>query len=791
MREPILLRLIRFSQRHSVAVIAGTFLITAVMGYFALGARINADVLGLVPKDARAARLFEEYSQGQAKTDWLVVAVKSENPFTAGRLAAFSEAIRRIEALPNVLRSINPFNLITFEQDGRQLQVVPMAAGGRPPQTGEEIAAFRQRLSRDPFAHRFVISDDGKMLSAFFPLEEVPTDPGEIMRPLAGILDDLKGQLETYVTGPLPFEHIARRYLGEDLPRLLALAALVILVVYYIGFRSLRAVLLPFLVVIFGTVWTLGLMTLCGFTLSLISIMTPPLVLTLGSSYSIHVLNQYYREAKPELTGASWIGNAVLNINQTIVLASLTTIAGFISLLATTLRQSREFGVATSFGIAACALLALFFFPAALTHLKPPSAVQSRRILEGPVARLMESLSRFVLRSRVPIILSVVLVGAAFGLLFPLVKRQSDYMTYFPDREPVVQETLAITRDLGGFSTIYLTLSAPQGRKNYFLEPQVLEKVSKLEERIQSNPDIFHLLSFTAYLKALNRTMAGEYGLPETRGLTLLLSRYFKALSRQSQAGGMIGLLANEDFSRLTIAFRFYDSRTKRYLWEDGLRGLLGKVENHIGETLPPEVRWDLWGSSLILLSLSDILNRNWIVSTLISIALIFLINTLSFRAFRYGLFSLVPLAAGIMINFIIMALARIPLDMTTAMFTNLACGVGVDNAIHLIIQFRRQLSLFPDDLEKVLSRTMKIAGRPILLTTASVVVGLLVLTFASFLPVKYFGLLVALALVSTTVGALILLPAILSAGCRKERELAVERVRNGGQVISQEMLER
>ncbi len=776
MREPILLRLIRFSQRHSLAVIAAALLITGVLGYFALGARINPDVLGLIPKDDRSARLFKEYGQGRVTTDWLVMAVEADDPFTPGRLAALAEAIRRIEALPHVRRSINPFNLVTFERDGRQLEVVSSAPGGRPPRSPEEIAALRQRLARDPLAHGFLMSADGRMLTAFFPLDQVPGEPRGIMRPLPGILEGLKGHFRVYITGPLPFEDIARRYLGEDLPRLMLLAALFILVVYYIGFRSLRAVVLPFLVVVFGTVWTVGLMTLCGFTLSIVSIMTPPLVLTLGSSYSIHVLNEYYREAKAGTRDPAWIGKAVLNINQTIVLASLTTIAGFISLLATTMSQTREFGIATSFGIVACALLALFFFPAALARLKPPDPVQSRRVLEGPVARMMERLSRFVLRARVPIILSVIVIGAAFGLLFDSVRRQSDYMAYFPEREPVVQDTLAITRQLGGFATTYLTLTAPQGRKNYFLEPQVLKQVSRLEERIKSNPDICYQISFVSYLKVLNRTMTGGEGLPENRGLTLLLARYFKALAGQARDGSMIGLLANEDFTRLTIAFRDYNSRTHRLLWEGDVRRLLAKVENHIGETLSPEIRWEMWGSALMLLSLSDILNRNWIISTLISIVLIFLINTFSFRTTRYGLFSLVPLVAGIMLNFIIMAVARIPLDMTTAMFTNLACGVGVDNAIHLIIQFRRQLALTPDDLEGVLARTMKSAGRPILLTTASVVVGLLVLTFASFLPIRYFGLLVALALLNTSLGALILLPAILSAGCRRDQKQAAKR---------------
>ena len=89
--------------------------------------------------------------------------------------------------------------------------------------------------------------------------------------------------------------------------------------------------------------------------------------------------------------------------------------------------------------------------------------------------------------------------------------------------------------------------------------------------------------------------------------------------------------------------------------------------------------------------------------------------------------------------------------------------GVGVDNAIHFLIQYRKQLKAFPDDLSKVISFTLRITGRPILLTTVSIVGGLLILTLASFRPIIYFGLLVSFSLFATAIGTLIILPAILT----------------------------
>jgi predicted RND superfamily exporter protein len=96
-------------------------------------------------------------------------------------------------------------------------------------------------------------------------------------------------------------------------------------------------------------------------------------------------------------------------------------------------------------------------------------------------------------------------------------------------------------------------------------------------------------------------------------------------------------------------------------------------------------------------------------------------------------------------------------------MFSSVAIGVGIDDSIHLLIQYRRQTRIFHEDKQKIISHTLKITGRPILLTSLSLIVGLLVLTLSSFMPIVYFGMLVSLALLTTTLGALIVLPAMLS----------------------------
>jgi predicted RND superfamily exporter protein len=761
MREVLIDRILRFVQKRALFVILVTLLITLVMGWFALRVRMTPDVISLVPADEKANRMMQEYGQGRVQAEYLLVAAEAENVFDLEKLAAFARAIEKAEALSALEASVNPFNLMTFEKEGARLKIVPLAPGGGPPRTPEELRLFRERLIRDPFARNLVISADLTTLAAFFPAAPIEDFPGFVAG-LREALAELEGKFRVSTYGPMLYEEVSHRYLTRDLPKLLLLAGCFIMAIYYLGFRSRRSVLLPLLVVGIGTLWTIGFMSLAGYAISVISIITPPLVLTLGSSYSIHILNQYYREARPDPRDRSWITQAVSRVNRTILLAAGTTVIGFASLLVTNLRQTREFGIATSVGIVSCALLSLFFFPAVLSLLRPPSHWHKKKILEGRLARIMERLSRLVLRHRVLIFLVLLAITLSFFLLIGRVEHHADYITYFPRQEKVVRDTYRVYEKLGGFQQVYITVSSPE--PGAFLDPRNLEQVAGLEARLRRNPDISYLLSFVSYLKEANRVMTGSDEVPEKRSLTRLLSTYFKAAARQS-GGGQLGLLANEDFSRLTLSLRIYDSANKGLLFEKNLRRLVAELESAVADTLGPELQAEIWGTCLSFLSLSDMIGRDQRVSMLISLLLIFTVTSAAFRSLRYGLFALIPMLTGIMLNYIFMALSGTPMDMTTAMVSCVAIGVGVDNSIHFLIQFRRQLGLFPESIDKVLSHTLRIAGRPILLTTVSTVGGLLLLALATFRPIIYFGLLVAMALFTTAVGSLVILPAILSIG--------------------------
>ena len=153
-----------------------------------------------------------------------------------------------------------------------------------------------------------------------------------------------------------------------------SLAAIALLVLFH--FRSISSVILALLPVGIGTLWLAGLMGWFGIPVNLANIMTLPLVIGIGVTNGIQILNRFAEERTPNILARS-TGKAVL-------VSGLTAIAGFGSLIIAKDRGIHSLGCVMATGIAACMIAGLTLLPALLNLLgrwrpliKQPSADNS------------------------------------------------------------------------------------------------------------------------------------------------------------------------------------------------------------------------------------------------------------------------------------------------------------------------------------------------------------------------------------------------------------------------------
>ena len=247
----------------------------------------------------------------------------AQNPAVAAtKLAAFQQAL--LDDLRDTFRNIQ-------EQDDRGgLQIADLPA---------------------PLRNRF-IGVTGKYLLQVYPRADVwQREPqAEFVRQLRTVDPNATGtpvQLLEYTT-LLKDSYVEAAYYA-----LVAIALLVLL-----HFRSLTCVLLALLPVFIGAVWMGGIMGWREIPFNPANIMTLPLVVGVGVTNGIHILNRFAEERNPSILAKS-TGKAVL-------VSGLTTIAGFGSLVLAEHQGIASLGFVMAVGTTTCMVAGLTFLPALL-----------------------------------------------------------------------------------------------------------------------------------------------------------------------------------------------------------------------------------------------------------------------------------------------------------------------------------------------------------------------------------------------------------------------------------------
>ena len=205
-----------------------------------------------------------------------------------------------------------------------------------------------------PIRNRFV-GVTGKHLLQIYPKKDVwnRAEQEEFIR-------DLR-KIDPQVTGtPVQlFEYTTLLKMSFEQAAVYSLIAISILV--YIHFRKLSCVVLSVLPVGVGFLWMLGVMGVFDIPFNPANVMTLPLIVGIGVTNGIHILNRFAEEQHPSILARS-TGKAVL-------VSGLTTIAGFGSLILAEHQGIRSLGIIMATGVTTCMVVGLTFLPALLNLL--------------------------------------------------------------------------------------------------------------------------------------------------------------------------------------------------------------------------------------------------------------------------------------------------------------------------------------------------------------------------------------------------------------------------------------
>ena len=189
---------------------------------------------------------------------------------------------------------------------------------------------------------------------------------------------------------------------------------------------------------------------------------------------------------------------------------------------------------------------------------------------------------------------------------------------------------------------------------------------------------------------------------------------------------------------------------------------IIGEIEAFAGRNLPGGYSVSFAGIAELELALTNLILSSQLSSLVFALLAVFLIIAVTYKSPLAGLIGIIPLSLSILMNFGLMSLLGISLDMVTAIIASIAIGIGVDYTVHFLSRYKKERAL-SDDLAQVTRNTVLSTGRGIIINALSVGLGFAVLCFSRFLVLRYIGILVAIIMLTSSMGALIILPLILN----------------------------
>jgi predicted RND superfamily exporter protein len=321
--------------------------------------QIKKEVSGLkfAPTDTNAVSLDDLSLTLYGTMGYLLLAageVATEQPQLAAQLHTLAQSISdlRVKMLskdPEIPTRLKDYQEALFDDIRQTFETI---------QTQDVRSSLRPQDLPTALHGRFV-GQTGKYMVQVFPRDDVWKH--ENQQKFIGELRTAMGGEASKVTGT-PVQLYEYTKLLKDSYQQAALYSLVVIAfMVYLHFRSVMCVVLSLLPVAIGSAWTLGLMGFAGVPFNPANIMALPLVVGIGVTNGIHILNRVAEEQKASILGKS-TGKAVL-------VSGLTALTGFGSLMLGKHQGIQSLGLVMSLGIAACMIAGLTFLPALISIL--------------------------------------------------------------------------------------------------------------------------------------------------------------------------------------------------------------------------------------------------------------------------------------------------------------------------------------------------------------------------------------------------------------------------------------
>ncbi|MBX2803207.1 MAG: MMPL family transporter [Myxococcales bacterium] len=730
--------IVEASLRRPRAVLWLAALLALLAALFSTSVRIDTDPQNMLPVDHEVRVRNAEMRQRFATHEMIVVGIVDLDGVATPRTLTAVDALRRdIEGLDGVVAD----EVLSFA-----------SAVGTEPDLSDAatVDALVRTVDEHPLLSGHVLSEDGSTAALFVPLRD-KSHAAAVAAQVEGAIGDspVLSQHQTYVTG-LP---LAEQAFGSQMFVQMAvfapLAGLLIMAIMWWFFRRISLVATAMAVAGLSVIWTMGALIGTGHTLHIMSSMIPIFLMPIAILDSVHVLSEFHDRYGATTDRQQVLREVYTGLIRPLTYTSLTTAVGFAALALAPIPPIQVFGVFVALGVLAAYLLTLTLVPALVILLpetwlaSPALAHHDRSLAEG-----LRWLGRMAAAQRVNIMAGFTGLALLSAAAIGQIEVDDNPVNWFLADSEVRVASEELNRRLPGTFGANLLLRAED--PDALHTPQMVRQIRRLQDRWGRTQVVGSSTSYADLVEG---------------GSTEEIRAQLTAAAEQSP---LVKQLITDSGQHANLRLQLSSGNNQ------AMASLVGTTDDFFDDNpLPDGVTAQWAGETYLNLVWQDEMVSGMLRAFATTLGVVLLLMGLLFRSVPWALTSVTPVLWTVGVVYGALGLGGKPYDMPIAVLSTLVLGIGVDFAIHFVERFRHLLAELGDPAA-ALRAFFEEPARALTRNALVIAVGFTPLLFASLVPYRVVGALLASIIALGWLATLVLLPAMVAGWARPPAQAPV-----------------
>jgi predicted RND superfamily exporter protein len=763
-------RLAKFVLKNRLLLLILLFVVTAVMAFFAGKIKLSYEFSKAVPLDNPK---YQDYLSFKSKFgddgNVLVVGVQTDQFFKIKNFEAFrklNNELKKVQYVEDVLSVSNAINLF---KDTVSQQLIAKPVFRAEIKTQEQVDSSRNIFYSLPFYKSLLYNPE---TNAYLMLVRINKDVlnskgrTKVINDIISPIDDYSAatKILTHISGlPLIRTEVADRIAKEMkwfIIGSLALSALILLLM----FRSIKTTFLSLLVVIIGVIWSVALIQILGYKITLLTALIPPLVVVIGIPNCIYFLNKYHSTYKKTGNKEQSLIDMVSKMGIVTLFCNITAAIGLAVFALTKSAILKEFGEVAGLSIMLIFVISFILLPGALSYMAVPGKKQLKYLDVRFFTNLLLRVERWVFNhKKIVYALTVALIIFSVMGIFKL-KTEGFIVDDLPKTDKIYTDLKFFEKNFHGVMPLEIIIDT---KKRYGLAGAralpVLAKMDTLATYIKAQREMSRPLSIAEGIKFVKQGFYGgdssNYALPNSFDAAFV-GDYLRPQKDSTGKNNLSKLLTSfidtaRESTRMSI--NMADIGTEKLpIILAGIR----KETDHLFDSSKYKIT--LTGSTITFLEGSTFIINGLKESLLWAFLFIALCMLYLFKSVRILICSLIPNIIPLVVTAGIMGWAGVRLKPSTVLIFSLALGIAIDVTIRFLVNYNQELPVNNFNVKATVSETIKHTGLSILYTSMVLIAGFIIFCFSGFGGTQSLGWLTSITLFTATLSNLILLPVLL-----------------------------